>query len=127
MAIENDILTCLADSQAPAAERLAELMPPDSEVAELMVKCAPADFMASAIARAVEDCNAHLINMNVTSARHSDGSLMVHLRINLRNAGPVARSLERYGFEIIDSPTTASNADSTLADNANYLLRIIDL
>lgn len=129
MAIENDILTCRHARSAAQDERLAELMPPAPETAELTVKCAPGDFMASAIARAVEDCDAHLINMNVTSARHDDGALLVHLRINRRNAATVIRSLERYGFEIAGHYGTdaTTDQDSTLARNANYLLRIIDL
>ena len=129
MAIENDILTCLHALPAAQAGRLAELMPPDPETAELTVKCTPGDFMASAIARAVEDCDAHLINMNVMSARHDDGALLVHLRINRRNAAMVIRSLERYGFELAgyDGDDAEADQDSTLARNANYLLRLIDL
>lgn len=127
MAIENDILTHLPANQAAQAERLAQLMPPQPEAAELTVRCGRGDFLASAIARAVEDCDAHLINLNVTSGRHTDGSLLVHLRINRRNPESVARSLRRYGFDVVDGDARSADIDSTVADNANYLLRLINV
>lgn len=124
MTIENDILT---DSLSEM-ERLTTLIPPQPESAELTVSCAPADFLASAIARAVEDADAHLINLNVTSRRHPDGSLLVHLRVNRRSPAAVARSLQRYGFTVIDGgPAEASPLDSTLSDRAAQLLRILDV
>lgn len=100
-----------------------------ADSSELTIKCAPADFMASSIARAVEDADAHLINLNVTSARHLDGSLLVHLRVNRRNRSAVARSLERYGYSVVEtgSDSAAQPIDSTLADRANHLLHLLEL
>ncbi len=61
------------------------------------------DYSASAIARAVEDCDAHLINLNVLADRPSEapGQCLVALRVDHRNASAVARSLERYGMRVI--------------------------
>lgn len=125
MTQENDIL---AGFDSPI-DRLKLLLPALTDATELTIKCAPADFMASSIARAVEDADAHLINLNVTSARHLDGSLLVHLRVNRLNHTAVARSLERYGFTVVNTGSdTASNPiDPTLADRANHLLHLLEL
>lgn len=86
------------DHHAPA-----RLFPPSDEASEIMVACRRSDYSASAIARAVEDCDAHLINLNITADPAPDGSddLVVELRIGHRNAMGVARSLERYGFRVL--------------------------
>ncbi|MDE7389113.1 MAG: hypothetical protein K2M97_07690 [Muribaculaceae bacterium] len=111
------------------ADRLATLIPPLPESAELTVTCAPDDFLASAIARAVEDADAHLINLNVTSHRHPDGSLLVHLRVNRRSCASVARSLERRGFTVVDGGFDPADRDfdSVASDRAANILRILDL
>ncbi len=77
------------------------LFPPVPDSCELTVECRRDDFSASLIARAVEDAEAHLLNMNVTSRPASAGNVSVDIRVSHRNGGSVARSLERYGFEVI--------------------------
>lgn len=72
--------------------------------------CPRRHYSASAIARAVEDADAHLLNLNVTSVipASPDGvdfdseAMIVDIRASHRNAGAVARSLERYGFHVCD-------------------------
>lgn len=125
MTQENDILAGFNS----ATDRLKLLLPTLTDASELTVKCAPADFMASSIARAVEDADAHLINLNVTSARHLDGSLLVHLRVNRRNRAAVIRSLERYGYSVVETGSDSSTEpiDPTLADRANHLLHLLEL
>ena len=39
--------------------------------------------------------------MNVTDGFTDDGRMLVHLRVNRRNAAAVARSLQRYGYEVV--------------------------
>jgi len=59
------------------------------------------DFSASRIARAVEDADANMLNMNVTSSEPSEsGCVVVDIRVSHRDAGSVARSLERYDFRV---------------------------
>lgn len=78
------------------------LFPYLTESCELTIECSRRDYSASAIARAVEDADAHLMNLNVTAAEPSAGTIYVQLRISHRNAGCVARSLERYGYGVVD-------------------------
>lgn len=130
MTIENDILAHIAPEDTSVTDRFNTMMPPLPDSAELTVKCRPDRFLASSIARAVEDCDAHLINLNVTGQRDSDGSLLVHLRVNRRSAGPVGRSLERYGYQVVDGGgygPDSDDYDSTLADRANMLLHILNI
>lgn len=87
----------------PSPDRLhsaEHLFPPVADSSEITVVCDRDDFSASLIARAVEDADAHLLNMNVTSADVGVYRLAVDLRINHRDAGAVIRSLERYGLHV---------------------------
>lgn len=78
----------------------AYLFPPHPESCKLTISCRREDYCASQIARAVEDAEAHLLNLNVTSALTDSGNLIVELRVSHRNSGAVSRSLERYGYTV---------------------------
>lgn len=83
--------------------RLARLFPFVGDSSTLVLSCPKGDYSASRIAHAVEDCDAHLLNLNVTAdGAESDGRLIVELRVSHRNPESVGRSLERYGYEVID-------------------------
>lgn len=133
MGTENDILARQALYGMPSGASDGELISTEADCAELVVTCSPDHFLASAIARAVEDADAHLLNLNVADARHADGSLMVTLRINRRNPVHAARSLERHGFTVVDggggdgSADHSSDYDSILADRANQLLHLLNI
>lgn len=123
----NDILT---PDTAGSARSFSHLMPPLEESSVLTVACRPDDFSASVIARAVEDSDAHLCNLNVTDVRLEDGRITVELRTNRRNAVSTARSLERYGFDVIDAGTDGSDAaaaDETLRLRAAELLHMMNI
>lgn len=107
-------------------------MPPRQEASVITVVCHPADFSASALARAVEDSNAHLVNLNVTGARRDDGRMTIELRTSLRNPDPTVRSLARYGFETIEaqafpSEATGNDFDEALRSRAAELIHILNL
>lgn len=81
---------------------MATTFPPLPDSSEIVIEVAGGDYMASSIARAVEDCDAHLLNLNMLSTRLPDSdSPLVALRVDHRNADAVARSLERYGLNVI--------------------------
>lgn len=108
-------------------------MPPREESTVLTVVCHPSDFSASTLARAVEDSNAHLVNMNVTGTVRDDGRMTIELRTSLRHSDPTIRSLARYGFETVSSrsfpePADAeSPMDENLRSRAAELLHILNL
>lgn len=110
----------------------ARLFPLAEDVSEITLVCRRSDFAASAISRAVEDCDAHLINLNVTADPSPDGnpdSIVVEIRINRRDPWPVARSLARYGFETADTrtPLGHQNIDPEALDRINDLLRRLEV
>lgn len=81
---------------------LETTFPAVTDSSEIVIEVAQSDYLASSIARAVEDCDAHLLNLNMLGTRLPDSdSCLVALRIDHRNADAVARSLERYGFGVV--------------------------
>lgn len=110
---------------------MTHLMPRLQEASRLIVACRPSDFSASALARAIEDCDAHLVNLNVTDRRLDDGRITVDLRTNRRNVRSAARSLERYGYEVISSEGgddgDSAAADDLIRSRAAELLHIINI
>lgn len=107
----------------------SHLMPPQPEASVITVACHPGDYCASQLARAVEDSDAHLINLNVTDLRLDDGRITIELRTNRRDSAATARSLERYGFEVLadDSGDSENALDDTLRLRAAELLHIINI
>lgn len=85
-----------------AKQRLLSLFPPHQECCTLTVMCMPSHYSASELARAVEDADAHLLNLNVTTSSGPEGQSVVELRISHRDAGRAAASLERYGYTVTD-------------------------
>lgn len=90
------------------------LFPYVEDASVLVVSCLRRDYSASRLCRAVEDCDAHVLNLNVVDAAmpFGDGAscpvadyedeprTYVELRVSHRNAGAVARSVERYGYAV---------------------------
>lgn len=109
----------------------ARLFPLVDDTSELTVVCRRADYSASAIARAAEDCNAHLLNLNVTSDPAPDGnpdSIVVELRLGRRDPSPVARALVRYGYDIVDSREPLSTTTNERAlSRIHELLRRLEV
>lgn len=68
----------------------------DSSVVE--VECTPADYSASRLAVAVEDSDAHLVDM-LTSPT-ADGHIRVTMRVRSSDPTAAAHSLERYGYSV---------------------------
>lgn len=81
--------------------QLEALLPEQPDASFLLVACNPEDYSASAMAKAVEDCDALLIGLSVTGMRDSSGRPVVALTVGTATADGAARSLERYGYEVI--------------------------
>lgn len=116
------------------------LFPPVAESSRLLVGCRREDYSASRIAHAVEDCNAHLLNLNVTSAGQTAGydsgdedfvdgkfPVVCDLRVSHRNADSISRSLERYGYTVIMSSDSEAPDDSTLRQRINELFHYLEI
>jgi hypothetical protein len=108
------------------------LFPPVADSSRLLVACRREDYSASRVARAVEDCDAHVLNLNVVDTMSqvpadTSLSMLFDLRVSHRSAESVARSLERYGYTVL-LVRNADGADSdTLRQRMDGLLRYLDL
>lgn len=87
-------------------ELLARLFPPNSDSVCLRVLCARGDYSASRIAFAVEDCDVHLLNLNILATSPDPECVCVLLRVGARDGEGVIRSLARYGYdaEVVEAP-----------------------
>lgn len=103
------------------------LYPVVEGASHLLVGCRKEDYSASRIARAVEDCDAHLLNLNTMTDESRSYDLLVDLRVNRLCGEAVARSLERYGYEVLDFEAGEGLDDSTLRRRVEEVLRYLDV
>lgn len=107
---ENEIGVIDSDSLLEALGR--QIAPRfDSSVIELI--CTPADYSASRIAHAVEDTDAHLVDLLTVPGE--DDCLRVTLRVRCEDPTAAVHSLERYGYEV-----SAVHAQENLMMTASY-------
>lgn len=66
----------------------------------VVVNCAPADYSASRLAHAVEDCDVHLVDL---LSFPEDDHLRVMLRVRCLEPEGVVQSLERYGYSVVET------------------------
>ncbi|MDE6485002.1 MAG: hypothetical protein K2L14_06395 [Duncaniella sp.] len=125
-----------SDNQPSVYQADAErLFPRVMDWSELTVECAAGQYSASLLSRAVEDCDAHVLNLNVVSGVALGEPSVVELRVNHRNPELVARSLERYGYTVtsVRSSDPGSDADDESGPDAvarrrvNELIRILNI
>jgi len=111
-----------------AAASLERLFPPVAESSMLTVACRRGDYSASLISRAVEDCDAHLLNLNVTADTDNfDNRIVAELRVSHRNPESIARSLERYGYEVIATEATVSPDESVMRSHYDELMHYLGI
>ncbi len=117
--------------------------PPVSDSSRLIVGCSRADYSASRIARAVEDCDAHLLNLNVTSpgmrypseadldlspeGGESRFPIVCDIRVSHRDAAAITRSLERYGYTVIDWQSDNVADSDTSRQRIEHLFRYLEI
>ena len=107
-------------------DQIEVFFPHNPDSSRLLIGCRTADFSASRIAHAVEDADARLLNLNVTSLQSPGADLVVALRISHRDAHRAATSLERYGFSVINIEDTP-DSDDTIRRRYEELMRILEI
>lgn len=95
-------------------EALGSLIATRDDSSVLTMECDPRDYSASAIARAVEDVDAHLVDL--LSRPSGDGLLSVTIRVRTLEPEHVARSLERYGYRVTEAGAHPSPAIDVLSE-----------
>lgn len=96
---ENNQVIGVIDSDS-MLEALSRQISPRYDCSIIELECPPADYSASVLARAVEDTDAHLVDMLTIPAE--DGNLKVSLRIRCEDPTAASHSLERYGYTVTD-------------------------
>lgn len=81
-------------------EALGRQIAPRYDCSVIEISCAPSDYSASHIARAVEDSDVHLVDMLTNPGE--GGRLNVTLRVRCEDPLATVHSLERYGYEVTD-------------------------
>lgn len=67
----------------------------------ITVECAAGDYSASRIAHAVEDSDAHLVDL--WSVPAEQGKVKVTLRVRRDDPASTVHNLERYGYDVINA------------------------
>lgn len=100
-----------------------------SDWSTLTLTCARGQYSASTLARAIEDCDAHVLNLNVTGMTHGDtDNPVIEVRISHTNPMPVVRSVARYGYEVLATKSSsASENDDVAIDRLHHLMRWLEV
>lgn len=114
-------------SDYPVHRSVRRLFPENEESSEISICCYRGDYSASRIARAVEDADAHLLNLNLTSEVLPTGEIVADLRISHRSPDSVMRSLERYGYRVVEVRNASVRSNDTLSARASELLAYINV
>ena len=113
------------------------LYPPVADSSRLLVGCSREDYSASRIAHAVEDCDAHLLNLNGTSfntgyyadtyyADNSKFPVVFDIRVSHRNADSIMRSLERYGYTVLDTEDAPGADNDTVRERIDLFFKYLE-
>ena len=106
---------------------LEVLFPQLGDESHILLGCRREDFSASRIAHAVEDCDAHLINLNVLAMEHPQAETLVDIRVNRVE---VARSLRRYGYDVLEINNAGPEedcGDNTLRERIDQVLHYLNI
>lgn len=108
-----------------ALQAAAAMLPPRPESSQVTVTCSPSEYSASSLARAVEDADAHLLDLYTLPAPH--GNLKVVIRTSRIDPSPVVHSLRRYGFSVTDTEGFVDTDHTRAAERIEELRRYFDL
>ena len=87
--------------QTSLLEGLGRMIAPRDDSSLVTVECAPGDYSASRLSHAVEDSDAHIVDLWTTPA--TNGHIQVTMRIRRSDPTATIHNLERYGYEVVDS------------------------
>lgn len=106
-------------------EGLGRLIADRDDSSVIAVECDPAQYSASMLAHAVEDSNAHLVDL--ISHPGENGKLNVTLRVRSEDPTEAMRNLERYGYSVVEHSNGSDAATSILAERIAALQALINV
>lgn len=98
--------------QTSLLEGMGRMIPARDDSSMITLECAPADYSASRISHAVEDSDAHVVDLWTAPAEN--GKIRVTLRVRRTDPTSTIHNLERYGYEVVDS-SSADYQDAEVA------------
>lgn len=96
--------------QTSLLEGIGRMIAPRDDCSVITLDCSPQEYSASTLAHAVEDSDAHLVDL--ISAPADNGRVMVTLRVRHSDPTAAVRSLERYNFHVIDAHSSGDTIQS---------------
>ena len=97
-------------NQSSLLEGIGRMIAPRDDCSVITVDCAPEDYSASVLAHAVEDTDAHLVDLFTSPAEN--GRLTVTLRVRHSDPSAAVRSLERYDYHVVEAHSSANSMQS---------------
>lgn len=96
--------------QTSLLEGIGRMIAARDDCSVITVECSPQDYSASVLAHAVEDSDAHLVDLFTSPADNE--RLTVTLRVRHSDPTAAIRSLERYGFNVVEAHSASDNIQS---------------
>ncbi|MCH5227388.1 MAG: hypothetical protein J1F16_06195 [Muribaculaceae bacterium] len=96
--------------QTSLLEGLGRMIAPRDDCSIITLECAPHDYSASVLAHAVEDSDAHLVDLFSTPGEN--GQVKVTLRVRQSDPSAAVRSLERYDFRVLEAHGASDSIQS---------------
>ena len=88
-------------NESSLLEGLGKMIAARDDSSVITLECDPRNYSASSIAHAIEDTDAHLVDL--LSMPGENGKLKVTLRIRHSDPSSAVRSLERYDYHVIEA------------------------
>lgn len=112
-------------TESSLLEAIARTVAARDDSSVIVVECQAGAYSASEIARAVEDADIHLVDLNVMPAE--EGRLRITLRVRTLDPTHVISSLRRYGYEVIESSESRSDEAMLLAERMLALKTLFNI
>lgn len=97
-------------NQASLLEGIGRMIAPRDDCSVITLDCAPEDYSASIIAHAVEDSDAHLVDLFTSPG--INGRINVTLRVRQSDPTAAVRSLERYDYHVLEAHASGDSMQS---------------
>lgn len=96
--------------QTSLLEGIGKMLAARDDCSVITVECDPADYSASILAHAIEDTDAHLVDL--FSVPGENGQIKVTLRVRHSDPTAAIRSLERYDFHVVEAHSAGDSMQS---------------
>lgn len=93
--------------QTSLLEGIGRMIAARDDCSVITVECTPQDYSASALAHAVEDSDAHLVDLLTGPAEN--GRMIVTLRVRHSDPTAAVRSLERYDYHVVEAHSSGDD------------------